>query len=70
MFAWGKTKRMKTRVDIDSKSARLKLDRETEKLIKALCGLYKGPDSLTAARERDHKRDERAKSRKLGARDR
>jgi hypothetical protein len=48
MFAWRKTKWMKTRVDIDSKSASLKPDRETEKLIKALRGLYKVPDSLTA----------------------
>jgi hypothetical protein len=48
MFAWCKTKWMKTRVDIDSKSASLKLDRETEKLIMALRGLYKVPDSLTA----------------------
>ena len=39
-------------------------------LIKALRGSYKGPDSLVAARERDHKRDERAKSKKLGAKGR
>jgi hypothetical protein len=57
---------MKRREDIDLKSAGLKLDREVEKLIAALRGSYKGADSLVAARERDHKRDERAKSKKLG----
>jgi hypothetical protein len=36
-------------------------------LIEALRGSYKGKASLVAARERDHKQDEHAKSRKLAA---
>jgi hypothetical protein len=41
------------------------LREETEKLIEALRGSCKGPDSLVEARERDHMRDERSKSQKL-----
>jgi hypothetical protein len=39
-------------------------------LIEALRGSCQGKTSLVAAREREHKRDDRAKSQKLGARDR
>jgi hypothetical protein len=39
-------------------------------LIEALRGSCKGKTSLVAARELDHKRDERAKSQKLGVRHR
>jgi hypothetical protein len=59
---------MKRREDTDLKSASLKPDREVDNLVAALRGSYKGADSLVAARERDHKRDERAKSKKLVAR--
>ncbi|MGB9204733.1 MAG: hypothetical protein WCB94_12300 [Terriglobales bacterium] len=38
----------------------------THALIEALRGSCKGTDSLVAIRERDHKRDDRARSRKLG----
>jgi hypothetical protein len=37
-------------------------------LIKALRGSFKGPGSLLKDRERDHKRDERIKSRKFAVR--
>jgi hypothetical protein len=48
------------------KTERLKADRgAVRKLIAALRGSCKGPDSLVEARERGHRQDERARSRKL-----
>jgi hypothetical protein len=40
---------------------------ETLSLVEALRGSCKGKGSLVEARERDHKRDERAKNKKLKA---
>jgi hypothetical protein len=50
------------------KAELLKANKDTfSNLIKALRGSYKGPGSLLKDRERDHKRDERIKSRKFAA---
>jgi bifunctional DNA-binding transcriptional regulator/antitoxin component of YhaV-PrlF toxin-antitoxin module len=55
---------------IRSEDNRLILQPINDRFISSLRGCCKGQDSLVEARERDHKRDERAKSRKLAARGR
>ena len=57
-----------TRLAIRSEDNQLILRPINDEFIRSLRGRYKGKTSLVAARERDHKRDERAKSRKLAAR--
>ena len=57
--------RMAIRSDEDNQ---LILQPINEEFIRSLVGRYKGKASLVQARERDHKRDDRAKSRKLAAR--
>jgi AbrB family looped-hinge helix DNA binding protein len=57
-----------TRLAIRSEDNQLILQPINEEFIRSLVGRYKGKASLVEARERDHKRDERAKGRKLAAR--
>ena len=56
-----------TRLAIRSEENQLILQPINDELIRSLRGRYKGKGSLVEARERDHKRDDRAKSRKLAA---
>ena len=57
-----------TGIAIRSEDNQLILQPINEEFIRSLVGRYKGKASLVEARERDHKRDERAKSRKLADR--
>ena len=57
-----------TRMAIRSEDHQLILRPINDEFIRSLRGCYKGKGSLVEARERDHKRDDRAKSRKLAAR--
>jgi AbrB family looped-hinge helix DNA binding protein len=56
-----------TRLAIRSEENQLILQPINDEFIRRLRGSCIGKESLVAARERDHKRDERAKSKKLKA---
>jgi AbrB family looped-hinge helix DNA binding protein len=57
-----------TRMAIRSEDNQLILQPINDAFIRRLRGCYKDETSLVVARERDHKRDDRAKSRRLAAR--
>jgi AbrB family looped-hinge helix DNA binding protein len=56
------------RLAISSEENQLILQPINEEFIRNLRGCCKGKDSLVEAREREHKREERARDRKLRAR--
>ena len=58
-----------TRLAIRREENQLILQPINDKFIRSLVGRYEGKTSLVAVRELDHKRDERAKRRKLAGRD-
>lgn len=57
-----------TRLAIRSEENRLVLQPINDEFIRSLRGCCKGKDSIAAAREREHKREDRIRGQKLAAR--
>jgi AbrB family looped-hinge helix DNA binding protein len=60
--------KMGTRIAIHSEESKLILQPINDEFIRSLRGCGKGKDSIAKAREREHKREDRARDRKLQAR--